>query len=377
MKYLRLVLFFVASALLAQQSDRTILATYKAQYDSPQARLIMRAEIEKAGGKIVSEIPSIKATQIQVNDPKNLYKLRDTLVKSGKYVSVEIEGNSRPDQTNDPDLKLQWHLTKMNVPSAWKISQGGSVKVAVLDSGIDRNHPDLRGRSNAGWSFTANSMIFSDNYGHGTKTAGTIIQIANNAVAGSGVTWYTTVTPYQITTPTGYASYGIQAAAIIRAVDEKHRIISISYSGTSYSTTLCNAVKYAWDRNVLVFASTGNNGAALKTYPAGCPFAVAVGSTNSSDERSWFSNYGDYVTLVAPGESILTTTVGGGYAYASGTSFATPIAAGVAALVLSTNVSMTNQQLLNKLKESVVDLGAPGWDPMYGAGRLDALKAVK
>jgi hypothetical protein len=160
------------------------------------------------------------------------------------------------------------------------------------------------------------------------------------------------------------------------AADAGIRVVSISIAGSSASSTLANAVSYAWNKGTVVFASAGNYNTNTPYYPAATPYVVSVGATNASDTRSSYSNYGSWVTLFAPGDSILTTVNGGGYGYVSGTSFSAPIAAGVAALVLSKNPSLTAQQLVDVLKNNTDDLGDPGFDNVYGWGRVNAFKAV-
>jgi hypothetical protein len=160
------------------------------------------------------------------------------------------------------------------------------------------------------------------------------------------------------------------------AADHGVRIANISIGGTSSSSTMQTAVDYAWNKGTVVFAAAGNYSSSTPIYPAGCTNVVAVGATDSNDNLASFSNYGSYIDLTAPGVGIVTTMAGGGYGGVSGTSFSSPIAAAIAALVLSRNPSLSAQQLVTLLEQNSDDLGAPGWDPIYGWGRVNASRAV-
>jgi len=133
-----------------------------------------------------------------------------------------------------------------------------------------------------------------------------------------------------------------------------------------------NAINYAWTKGTLVFACAMNNATSTPYYPAACEHVVAVSATTSSDTRASFSNYGNWIDIAAPGASILTTNRGGGYGYWNGTSFASPIAAGLAALIISANPDLTNTQVVEIITQNADDLGDPGFDQYYGYGRVNA-----
>jgi len=150
----------------------------------------------------------------------------------------------------------------------------------------------------------------------------------------------------------------------------------LSYGGTSASSTLQNAVDYAWNKGAIVVASAGNSANTTPNYPAACDKALAISATTSTDTMASFSSYGTWVDLSAPGSGIYTTVRGGGYGSVSGTSFSAPITAGVAALVISMNPSLTNAQVVEILKANADDLGAAGFDPSFGDGRVNAERSV-
>ena len=133
-----------------------------------------------------------------------------------------------------------------------------------------------------------------------------------------------------------------------------------------------NAINYAWTKGTLVFASAGNYAASTPRYPAACEHVVAVSATTSNDTLASFSSYGNWVDIAAPGVSILTTNRGGGYGYWNGTSFSSPVAAGLAGLIISANPDLTNTQVVEIITQNADDLGDPGFDQYYGYGRVNA-----
>ena len=172
------------------------------------------------------------------------------------------------------------------------------------------------------------------------------------------------------------AAYSDIAEAIQYAADRGVRVINISIGGAVQSPTLQSAVDYAWNKGALIFASAMNNSAPDPYYPAACNHVMAVSATDSSDHLASFSNYGNWIAISAPGVGILTTVNGGGYAYWFGTSFSSPIVAGVAALSLAVNPALTNIELVTILAKSADDIGPPGYDTSFGWGRVNALNAV-
>ncbi|MBT1077344.1 S8 family serine peptidase, partial [Geobacter grbiciae] len=160
------------------------------------------------------------------------------------------------------------------------------------------------------------------------------------------------------------------------AADHGVRIINLSYGGSTTSSTLQNAVNYAWNKGAIVFASAANYNTSTPYYPAACTNAVSVSATDANDAKASFSNYGPTIDIAAPGVSILTTANGGGYASVSGTSFSSPIAAGLGALILSVNPTLTNAQVVDIITRNADDIGTPGFDQYFGYGRINVLKSL-
>lgn len=333
--------------------------------------------VKQHGARIARRIENLRVSVLELPEAA-LDRVAARLAASGKFTFVERDfvahGAILP---NDPSFITQWHLTKLDAPSAWNITTGSTaVPVAVIDSGVDGTHPDLAGKLIAGWNFLSGNNVTADVLGHGTAVAGTIGAATDNGVGISGLGWKTPIMPLVVLNASDYASYSNVASAIIYAADHGVRIINVSICGTSSSSVLQNAVDYAWNKGALVFAAAGNQGSSALSYPAACARAIAVSSTEKTDARSSFSNYGPWITLSAPGNYILTTNRGGGYGQWYGTSFSSPIAAGVAAMALSVRPAMSRDTLLNLLKQTSDDLGTAGFDSYFGYGRVNAYKAV-
>jgi hypothetical protein len=166
------------------------------------------------------------------------------------------------------------------------------------------------------------------------------------------------------------------SSAIIYAADHGARVINISLGWTGVSSTMQNAVDYAWNRGLVIVASAGNNGNSSPIYPAALNNVLAVSATDSADNLASWSTYGNFVDVAAPGVSIYTTANGGGYRYASGTSFSAPIVAGLAGLIIAFNPSLSNAQVVDLIKNNTDDLGSPGFDQYFGKGRVNAYRSL-
>ncbi|CAG0966814.1 serine protease [Planctomycetaceae bacterium] len=333
--------------------------------------------LKGAGAAEAEEIPQLRIKRIKVPAAAR-DKVKAALAKNPNVSFVEENYLAEPTTIpNDPSFASQWHLPKIAAPAGWDISTGSStVDIAIIDTGIDPSHPDLAGKLLPGYNFVTNTTDTHDVYGHGTKVAGSAAAMVNNAVGVSGVAWQNPILPLAVTDSTGIASYSRIASAITYAVDHGARIINISFAGPTNSTTMQSAIDYAWNKGAIIFAGAGNSATNAPYYPAACNHVVAVAATTSSDTLASFSNYGNWITVAAPGYSILTTTNGGGYGSVSGTSFSGPITAGLGALILSVNPTLSNAQVVDIITKNTDDIGAPGFDPSFGNGRINVLKSL-
>ncbi|SPP99478.1 Serine protease, subtilase family [Candidatus Sulfobium mesophilum] len=333
--------------------------------------------LSEQGATEFDEIPQIRVKVIKV-PAHALEKVKVALAHNPHINYVEnnyfIEPMLIP---NDPSFTSEWHLVKISAPQAWDVSRGSAgATIAILDSGVDPAHPDLAGKLVGGYNFRANNTDTHDVYGHGTKVAGSAAAIANNGIGVAGVAWESTIMPLVVADSTGYATWSALASATTWAADRGVRVLNMSFGSPTGSSTLQNAINYAWNKGALIFAAAGNSANSTPNFPASGQNVVAVSATASTDSLASFSSYGSWVDISAPGASILTTTNGGSYGSVSGTSFSSPIAAAVAALVIGTNPSLTNVQVEQILKENADDLGTSGFDQYFGYGRVNAYKSV-
>lgn len=279
---------------------------------------------------------------------------------------------------NDPYWSYQWGPRLIEADYAWNTTQGDpSVLVAVIDTGIDWNHPDLAANYvPLGYDWVNDDTDPMDDEGHGTHCAGIIAAVINNSIGVAGVA------QVLMMAEKGLDQYGEGyeddlANAIVHAVDQGADILSNSWGGYVESALIRDAVEYAYDSGVLIIAAAGNDGTSLELYPAGYGEVIAVTATDEYDNPAWFTNFGDWVELAAPGVDIYSTFWDDSYTYMSGTSMATPHVAGVAALVLSQFPNMTRDQLRLQLRYTADDLGSSGFDEYYGYGRVNARRAVE
>ncbi len=281
--------------------------------------------------------------------------------------------------SNDPYFLQgsQWHLSKIQAPTAWDTTIGSSSQiVAVIDSGVRASHPDLVGKVLVGYDFVANDNDANDENGHGTGVAGTLSPGSNNQIGVCGVAWLNPILPVRVLDANGSGTYSAIANGIIYAADRGAKVINLSLGGTASSRALQDAVNYAWNKQCVLVAAAGNNGSNVAFYPAACTNVVAVSATDASDSRPTWSNFGSYVDVSAPGVDILSVYGSDQYAAWNGTSFSSPVASGVVALMAAANSTLSNVQLVDLLIKNSDDIGALGKDVYYGNGRVNANRAV-
>lgn len=232
--------------------------------------------------------------------------------------------------------KYGWGITAFDLPSVWSKSKGEGVKVAVLDTGVDLDHPDLAQNILPGYNFIEPGNRPWDDNQHGTHVAG-IIAAANNQIGMVGVAPEAKIIPVKVLNRNGNGSLVEVAKGIRWAVDEgKADLICMSLGSPNPAQEVRKAIQHALSKGVVCFVAAGNAGVTKEVYyPANYPETIAIGSIDENLCRSGFSNTGANLDFMAPGGRIFSTVPDNWYAVLSGTSMATPFAAGVAALVLS------------------------------------------
>lgn len=273
-------------------------------------------------------------------------------------VRVEREVVYRALRTpNDPCITScsgtsQWSIAKINAPLAWEFSLGGSVTIAILDSGVDGTHPDLAGKP-VGNEIDRTGGAAS-NPDHGTSVAGTAAAGTDNGQGIAGLGWQSPILAVKVLDDTGSGLSSWVAGGIYDATDRGAKVINMSLGGPDDSLTVRDAVNYALARGVVVVASMGNAGTTEATYPAAIPGVIGVGATTQADSLASFSNRGAGLDIAAPGVN-LPAPVPGGYEAVSGTSFSAPIVSGVAALLLDQGME-TAASVQARLQETAVPL---------------------
>ncbi len=331
---------------------------------------------------------------------------------------------------NDEHYGLQWHYPLINLPQAWDITTGGDdVVVAVIDTGIVSRHPDLAGRlTTDGYDFIADPASARDGDGrdadpddpgdlfggpgqssfHGTHVAGTIAARTNNGIGVAGVTWLGKVMPLRAVGVGGGSDFDVSeairyAAGLAnisgRLPTRKANVINLSLSGGAGvpGSDAIHAAIQAASASCLVVAAAGNENSSLPSYPGAFSEAVSVGAVDLAMQRAPYSNYGPWVSLVAPGGNLGSDVNGDGWAdgvlstaasdadrqiryqyrFENGTSMAAPHVAGVAALLFAANPALTAADVRDILQSTARDLGNPGRDDLYGYGLVDAAAAVQ
>lgn len=294
--------------------------------------------IEAVGGTVETEIAAINAVVIRVSEPiQALTAIEDSaIVVSSEPDFLVTALQDIPNPPNDEFFNRQWALTAINAPMRWAALPDNALQitVAVIDSGICYNHPDLVGRILAtGYDYIEDDTVAQDELSHGCAVTGIIAANIHNSIGIAGMAPNTAILPLRVLDATGIGHYSDVASAIIYAVDNGAQVLNLSLGGTMPSSILEDAVNYAAARNVIIVAAAGNNGGATPVYPAAYASVIAVGSYNAQRTLSSFNNQG--FDMAAPGENIFTTHIDGGYRAQTGTSFAAPHISAIKAMELA------------------------------------------
>jgi subtilisin family serine protease len=289
----------------------------------------------------------------------------------------------------DPELGRQYHLGLIRAPQAWGVTPGSrQVRLALLDTGVDPTHPELRDRLDPEvglYNAVMRNKDVRDGHGHGTHTAGIALASLGNGAGGAGVAPGVSLMAIQVLSSNGSGTTKSIALGFTYAASNGAKVINASLAVYRRDKVLEAAIQQALDRDVAIVASAGNLGKendpeTAPHLPSTHPGVIEVAATDASDRVAEFSNFGKTVTVAAPGVDVWSTlpTKNGapGYGLMSGTSMASPCAAGVVALIRSQHPGWSRTQVKAHLEARAVDLGAAGFDPRFGHGRIDALKAV-
>jgi len=278
--------------------------------------------------------------------------------------------------SNDRYYDNQQHLPQIRADRAWKtVNSNTAMTIAVLDTGADYNHPDLKGNLLPGINLVPTARSAQDDNGHGTEVIGVLAAKGNNGIGVSGVLQNAKVLPIKVLDSRAGADLDLVAKGINTALDRGAKVILMSVSSMSYSRALTNAVNRAEASGAVLIAASGNEGNRV-AYPGAYPTVIAVGGVKSTNEPIYESNSGPELNLMAPGLNVFTTRLGGTYGSFSGTSAAAPQVAGAAALILAKHPKLRPVDVRQLLYQTATDLGETGWDRRTGYGLLNVEKAI-
>lgn len=387
-----------------------IVVKFQANVDRLGAQNSLRAE----GLRPLEVSSENEAVRVAVKPGQEAQAIAELLARGDVvYATYNYEIKALVDP-NDPYYSSQWALKNaadhdIDAPEGWNIHTGtNNTIIAVVDTGVDLDHPDLAAKittgAQVGYNYISPGSQPNDDNGHGTHVAGIAAAIGNNGKGIAGVSWGARIMPLKILDAAGNGGTHNLSLAIKYAADHGARVINMSLGGSCGTgwPEVEDAVNYALSKGVVLVAASGNSGIGSVFCPAAIAGVIAVGATDSNDNRAYYSNYGTDLDVVAPGSSIYSTIIDsnpaglGTYGYNTGTSMATPHVAGLTALLLSYAPSLTNSQVQNIIQNSADDLipppvstfdscsqtypgyvGGTGWDPCFGYGRINVRRALE
>lgn len=392
--------------------------TTKRTYDVAEGEILVKFRAHTDAKKISAFVLSRKSSILEKLLVPEVYKIK---VPAGQTMEETIE-----EYRNNPDVEYaepnyirqafiipddarfgeQWGLENtgqaggtvgkdIDAVDAWEKEQGEpEIIIAVLDTGVDLDHPDLKDNIFlTGRDFVNNDFIAEDDndeeHGHGTHVAGIAAGKGDNGIGITGVCWNCLILPVKVLDKNGNGSDSDIANGIDWAAQNGAKVLNMSFGGPGFSETIESAVNYAYDYGCVLVAAMGNYDVYTDTnYPAGFPNVIAVGAINNKGMRcttaDWGSPYGstysNNIDVVAPGDNILSCLNNGDYGYMRGTSMATPFVAGACALLWSWNTDLTNAEIRQIIGETAVDVttgtASVGWDMYTGSGCVNVYAAI-
>lgn len=361
--------------------------------DTPQEEITSLVQIPK-DQSVEEAVAQYEADpNVAYAQPNYKYKLTDSADRRSEAESAAMD-------LDDSMAESLWHLDMIQAGEAWELLKEikhEKVRVAVLDTGADLTHPDLKANINSSLcvdlSYGIPRLFRGDDDGHGTHVTGIIAATANNGIGVAGVATGGDNTGAEVFVvdvfsgnPKNEDDYGATTAAMVAALqyaaNNKAKVINMSVGydinqSNAYEDRLLeNAINQVTASGSLIVAASGNDNNTVTNYPADFEACISVISVNQNKQRSVFSNYGTAKDLSAPGAYILSTGVGGNYVPKSGTSMATPVVSGTAALLYSVDPNLSPEDVKNILYRSAEDIYTPGWDAQSGYGIVNAYGAL-
>jgi len=360
---------------LADSHQEANLAEILVQFQ-PGTNASTIAEVHcQNGGRVVEVIPEIGVQVVEVPASQLEEKLAAYLsCPSVEYAEPNSQGQVMA-IPNDSGFGGQWNMNQVQAPEAWDITQGSStIDIALLDTGIDQDHPDVGPKIIANVNFSS-SPSFDDYYRHGTHVAGIAAAVTDNEMGVAGLGYRSSLMNVKVYADDGSAVVSALSKGIIWAADNGAEVININMIYYYPLITIENAVNYAWEKGAVLVAAAGNEGNSQPTYPGAYSNCMAVAAADRQDKLASWSTYGDWVSVAAPGVSIYST-MPDGYGYGSGTCMASAHVSGLAALLFTVVTDTNGNGRLNDevryaLESTCDDIGAK-----VAHGRINAYRAM-
>lgn len=355
--------------------------------------------LHSIGARVLARVPHIGWSVLEVR-PGYLRASKKALEASHQVAKVQYDRAAKLAYTpNDPLWANQWHMRTIKADLAWDTNKGStSTMVAIIDTGMLTSHPDLVGNvwTNAaeipgnnvdddnngyvddvhGYDFAYNDGNPEDLHGHGTACAGLVGAVQDNNLGVTGVCPNVRLMAIKATNDSGYLYDSYLAPAYVYSADMGARVFSMSYFSDRVSLVETDAMNYAVSRGVLPVAAAANESSTVPMFPAAYENVLAVAATDGNNNRSWFSNYGTWVDVAAPGEGLTTTAANGDYTGFGGTSGACPHVAGLAALLTGAKPTATAQEVRNAIEDTATLLNQPPFGEFSNYGLIDAQAAL-
>lgn len=364
------LMLLVTTAATAQAAPVRKIVVFEAEVNEPA----QDALIKVFGGTVVKNLPLITGKAVLLPPQVEVALGRmDEVVRIDPDVIVEAYKGKPPKPQPPPPAEesLPWGVDRIDAELAWWISTGSGVKVAIVDTGIDLDHPDLQANIAGNVNIINPNKTGDDDNGHGTHVAGTVAAV-DNTEGVIGVAPAANLYAVKVLDRRGSGWLSDVIAGLEWCITNNMQVINMSLGTSSDILSFHDAIKVVDAAGIIQVAAAGNASRGPVGYPAAYPEVIAVSATDEANQLAGFSSTGPEIELAAPGVNILSTWKGGGYKTIEGTSMACPHVTGTVALALAVGVA----DIRGTLQATADDLGTPDKDNLYGYGLVDAEEAV-
>ena len=348
------------------------LATLRLNGVSVVEALTAAQESDRLPAAYPNHIALLPPDEVEETEDSGLALFSDDIPQPQTWRSwLDNTGNPDPYLTDPTSYRYQYMHDTVDSYAAWGVTTGKGVTVAVIDTGVKANHEDLPNLRRVEVTNGNESLGLDDATGHGTHVAGIIGAAMGNGKGGAGIAPGATILSLRVVNAAGYIYDSALIAALRTAVKNGAQIVNISIGGTAYNAVFQKVINEATEAGVTVVAAMGNDGTNCLNYPAGYDNVIGVVSVDRTNNRASGSSYGTWGDVAAPGAAVWSTTYNGSYSPKSGTSMASPVVAGVAALYKSVHPDATPAQITARLKATATRGGSD-----LGAGIVNAAAAL-